>query len=246
MPAKTSKERRTCPSILGSPKIPNCRQTEMRSLLPWILGRNASSKNALAKANAERTANALRQPNLSEIKVPVGIPKMVAVTTPKDIMEIAFPARSGPVICTAVSLANDQKTGSIRAGMKRDNAMTAMCGAAAASAFERENSSRTKTKSRFRARLTKDAVNRGPATATVNAKRVTSRPAWETLTFKSFAIDGNNPTMTNSVVRMVNPPADGRRIGREERDSFADHTISGLVAQYQRRCCQAGQLVSCL
>jgi hypothetical protein len=33
----------------------------------------------------------------------------------------------------------------------------------------------------------------------VNAKRVTSRPAWETLTFKSFAIDGNNPTMTNSV-----------------------------------------------
>ncbi len=45
---------------------------------------------------------------------------------------------------------------------------------------------------------------------------MTKRPAWETLTPRSAAIDGNKPTIMNSVVITVKPAADKRTIGNNE------------------------------
>src|SRR5260370_13640879 len=128
----------------------SCCKIGIRFWLHGMGGKKRKRKSALAKASTARKAKALRQPNRSEIKVPIGIPKMVAATIPKETIEIAFPAFSGPVICTAVSLASDQKTGSISAGMKRAKTITQMLEAPAATRLESAKSKRVKIKSFLR------------------------------------------------------------------------------------------------
>ncbi|HEY5753908.1 MAG TPA: hypothetical protein VIT21_12215 [Chthoniobacterales bacterium] len=116
-------------------------------------------------ASTDRAQNALLRPNASEINVPVGIPKIVAATTPNETNDTARPAFSGPVIFTAVSLASDQKTGRISAGTKRANAMTPMLGATAASRLEMAKNVSVATNGRFLGKPPNQAVK----------KRATSR-----------------------------------------------------------------------
>ncbi|MNC30147.1 hypothetical protein D3C75_784230 [compost metagenome] len=75
------------------------------------------------------------------------------------------------------------------------------------------NSKRMPTNRRLRSKRAHHAVRKGPKQATVKANRVTSSPAWGTLTARSRAIPGNRPTITNSVVNTVKPAAASNRIG---------------------------------
>lgn len=125
-------------------------QTGTRSCSTRMLGMKTNSIAALARARTAIRANAVRQPNRSEINVPMGMPKIVAATTPVPTMDTALPARSGPMMRIPVSLASDQKTGSPRAGRKRATAMTAMFGDSAATTLDPAKSRRTTTKSVLR------------------------------------------------------------------------------------------------
>src|SRR5471032_138014 len=142
---------------------------------------------------------------MSEINVPTGMPNTVAQTMPKPIFSMARPAYSGPTISTAVSLAKAQNTGKPNAGIKRANAITQIFGANAATVLATPNMIRMLINRRLRGKRAKYAVRNGPKAATVKANNVTNSPAWDTLTFRSRAIDGNSPTIMNSVVSTVKP-----------------------------------------
>src|SRR5450830_220063 len=172
-----------------------------------------NSSNALANATTARMANAVRQPNMSEINVPTGMPNTVAQTMPKPIFSMARPAYSGPTMSTAVSLAKAQNTGNPSAGINRANAITQIFGASAATVLAMPNMIRMLINKRLRGKRAQYAVRNGPNAATVKANKVTNNPAWDTLTFRSRAIDGSRPTMTNSVVNTVKPAADSSRMG---------------------------------
>ncbi|MNI60329.1 hypothetical protein D3C73_1155320 [compost metagenome] len=120
---------------------------------------------------------------------------------------------------TAVSLASAQNTGSPSAGISRATAITPMLGARAARVLASPNRINTLINSRRRSKRAKYAVRNGPNAATVNANKVTSSPAWETLTSRSRAIEGNRPTMMNSVVSTVKPAADNSRMGNNMGNS---------------------------
>ena len=142
----------------------------------------------------------------------MGMPNTVAATMPNATVEMARPARAGPTSSTAVALASDQNTGRARAGTKRATAMTQMFGAAAATALDRPKRTSTLMNRRLRSMLAMRAVSSGPVAATVKANSETSRPAWDTVTFRSRARPGNRPTIRNSVVRMVNPAAESSKM----------------------------------
>jgi hypothetical protein len=91
-----------------------------------------------------------------------------------------------------------------------------MFGAKAANPLENAKRSRVNKKSFFRSNPTTRAVRNGPTAATVRAKIVTRRPAFETVTWRSLAMEGSRPTMINSVVSTVNPAADRRKIGSND------------------------------
>ncbi len=124
---------------------------------------------------------------------------------------------------TAVSLARAQKTGRPSAGSRRAKAMTPIFGASAARVLARPNITRMVMNSRRRSKREKYAVRKGPNAATVKANNVTSRPAWGMLISRSREIEGNRPTITNSVVSTVNPAADNSRMGNNMNHSRNDN-----------------------
>jgi len=213
MPVKTSSDSSTCPTTCGLRRICSCVFSSMSCAWRGGRGKKAHNSSALAKATAASTPKAARQPKASEISTPIGMPNTVAATMPKATIETARPARAGPASSTAVALARDQNTGSASAGTKRARAMTPMLGASAAAAFDAPNSANTPMNSRLRFTLAISAVSSGPVAATVKANRVTSKPAWDTVTCRSRASGGNRPTIRNSVVRTVNPATDSKRMG---------------------------------
>ncbi|MNR45037.1 hypothetical protein D3C85_1638470 [compost metagenome] len=83
----------------------------------------------------------------------------------------------------------------------------------AARALDAANTSKMPTNRRLRSKRAAQAVRNGPKQATVKANRVTSKPAWDTLTSRSRAMPGSRPTMTNSVVSTVKPAAASNKIG---------------------------------
>ncbi|KAG1390454.1 hypothetical protein G6F59_015198 [Rhizopus arrhizus] len=89
-----------------------------------------------------------------------------------------------------------------------------MFGAIAATALDTPNSTSTPINRRLRSTLAINAVSSGPVAATVKATSVTSRPACDTVTFRSRASPGSRPTIRNSVVRIVKPAAESSRIGK--------------------------------
>ena len=198
---------------MGLRRMRSCVTSLTSSLWMRVLGNAIHSSRALAKATADSTPKAARQPNASEISTPMGMPNTVAATMPKATSEMARPARAGPTSSTAVALASDQNTGSASAGTKRATAMTQMLGAAMASALDRPNRISTPMNRRLRSMLAISAVSSGPVAATVKANSVTSRPAWDTVTSRSRARSGSRPTIRNSVVRMVKPAAESSRMG---------------------------------
>ncbi|MCY1424794.1 hypothetical protein D9M71_405570 [compost metagenome] len=124
MPLNTRIDSSTWPIIRGLRKMANCASKESCAWWRGVRGKYRYSNSALAKATSARMPNALRQPRVSAIKVPTGMPKTVAQTTPKLIFAIAHPARSGPTMSTAVSLAKAQKTGKPNAGIRRARPIT--------------------------------------------------------------------------------------------------------------------------
>ncbi|CAB3871827.1 hypothetical protein LMG26686_03009 [Achromobacter mucicolens] len=214
MPVNTSSDSNTWLTTMGSRRMRNCVTRRTLSARTRVLGKVRSSSRALANATADSTQNAARHPKASEISTPMGMPNTVAATMPKATVEMARPARAGPTSSTAVALASDQNTGSASAGTKRAIAMIQMLGATAASALDSPNSTSTPMNRRLRSMLAMRAVSRGPVAATVKANSVTSRPAWETVTFRSRASPGKRPTIRNSVVRTVKPAAERSRMGK--------------------------------
>lgn len=212
MPVKTSSDSNRWPSTSGWRNTLAWLRSETPGR-PGMRGSQAASSSALARASAASAANARRQLQVSAISVPMGMPSTVAATMPKNTSATARPSREGPARCAAVSLAMAQNTGSARAGTKRATAIVQISPATAASALAAANSSRQATNSRLRSTPASAAVRNGPKAATLKANRLTSRPAWATLTWRSAASAGSRPTMTNSVVRMVKPAAASRRIG---------------------------------
>src|SRR5690606_9437609 len=245
MPVKASIDSNTCPSIRASRRM----RSWVRRATAWgwsrCRGKQAHSSSALAKARAASTPNAARQPKPSEISTPMGMPNTVAATVPKATSETARPARAGPASSTAVALASDQNTGRARAGTKRASAMTQILGASAASRLEAPNSASTATNSRLRSILAINAVSSGLTAATVKANSVTSKPAWDTVTCRSRASGGNRPTIRNSVVRMVNPAVESKRMGNSMRFPVRtararramSRTGKGVAAAWGRRRC---------
>ena len=100
-----------------------------------------------------------------------------------------FGWRTAFAILAVVAVAKAQNTGKHRAGINRASAITQIFGASAATVLATPNMIRMLINSRLRGKRAQYAVRNGPKAATVNANKVTSSPAWDTLTFKSRAMD---------------------------------------------------------
>lgn len=114
--------------------------------------------------------------------------------------------RAGPAAVVAMTKPTAQNAPVARAVNTRAVSTTAKEALSAATAWPRAKTARAPMRvwrwGRRRVAMAMAMV--GPPTIIPAANAVINRPAWDTLTFRSAAISGSSPAMTNSVVPIRN------------------------------------------
>ncbi|GIP40153.1 hypothetical protein J31TS4_34330 [Paenibacillus sp. J31TS4] len=148
--------------------------------------------------------NAILQPKCCPTNVPSGTPVTVATVRPENMMEIALALRSSGTKSAAIVEPIDINRPWERAEMTRAASSTPILEALAAKLLPAINTIMIESNNVFRDTVDVSDVKTGAPKVTPSAYRETVRPAVVTGTCKSPAINGNNPTLINSVVPMAN------------------------------------------
>lgn len=147
---------------------------------------------------------AKRQPNCCPRNVPKGTPVMVATVNPVNIIEIALALLSSGTRSAAIVDPMDIKTPCENADMTRAINSTVTLVALAAIPLPIMNTIIIQRSKDLRGILEVSAVKTGAPTVTPRAYKETVSPAVVKDISKSLDINGNNPTLINSVVPIAN------------------------------------------